>query len=51
MLEGEIEVKYGKDAYMLSAGDSIYLDSIVEHQVKSHNNAQAKVLAVIYVPL
>ena len=51
VLEGEIEVKYGKDSYMLSAGDSIYLDSIVEHQVKSNNNAQAKVLAVIYVPL
>ena len=46
-----VEVKYGKDTYILSVGDSIYLDSIVEHQVKSNNNAQAKVLAVIYVPL
>lgn len=51
ILEGEIEVKYGKDTYILSVGDSIYLDSIVEHQVKSNNNTQAKVLAVIYVPL
>ena len=51
VLEGEIEIKYGKDTYILSVGDSIYLDSTVEHQVRTNNSVQAKVLAVIYVPL
>ncbi len=51
VLEGKLEVMYGKDIYVLNQGDSIYIDSIVEHRIKSADNNQAKVLAVIYVPL
>ncbi len=34
VLDGTIEVEYGKDLYTLTQGDSIYLDSIVPHQVR-----------------
>jgi quercetin dioxygenase-like cupin family protein len=48
VLQGEIEVRYGSETHKLSAGDSIYYDSIVPHHVSSA--APAKVLAVIYAP-
>lgn len=50
VLEGEVEILYGKDKYELKAGDSIYYESIVAHHVHSHGNEKAKILAVIYTP-
>ena len=51
VLEGEIEIEYGKDLHVLGAGDSIYYDSIVPHQLRAHGSAQAKILAVVYAPV
>ena len=48
VLQGEIDVRYGTETLKLSAGDSIYYDSIVPHRVSSA--APAKVLAVVYAP-
>ncbi len=50
VLEGEVEINYGKETYQLSKGDSIYLDSIVLHNVHAGNNQPAKILAVVYAP-
>ena len=50
VLEGEIEINYGKELYKLAKGDSIYLDSIVLHNVHAGNNHPAKILAVVYAP-
>lgn len=50
VLEGEVEILYGKDKYELKAGDSIYYESIVAHHVHSHGSEKAKILAVIYTP-
>jgi len=50
VLEGEIEVKYGQDEYIVSKGDSIYYDSIVPHHLHSHNGKTSKILAVVYTP-
>jgi len=50
VLEGEIEINYGKEVYKLAKGDSIYLDSIVLHNVHAGNNASARILAVVYAP-
>jgi transcriptional regulator with XRE-family HTH domain len=50
VLDGEIEINYGKEVYKLTQGDSIYLDSIVLHNVHSGNQLPAKVLAVVYAP-
>jgi len=51
VLEGEIEVIYGKEVYLLTEGESIYYDSIVKHHVHSRGNGPAKILAVVYAPL
>lgn len=50
VMEGKIEINYGKDNFQLSAGDSIYMDSIVVHNVHAADNRPAKILAVIYMP-
>ena len=51
VLEGIIEVKYGKETYILNAGDSMYYDSIVAHHVHAaQNGAPAKILGVVYTP-
>lgn len=49
VIEGKVEIVYGKDTYELEAGDSIYYDSIVAHHVHS-NNGNARILAVVYTP-
>jgi transcriptional regulator with XRE-family HTH domain len=50
VLAGTLEVAYGKDTHVLNAGDSIYYDSIVPHQVRSAGSAPARILAVVYAP-
>lgn len=51
VLEGEVEINYGKQTYLLEKGDSIYYDSIVKHHVHGYNNQKAKILAVVYTPI
>ncbi len=50
VLSGNVEIKYGKDTYVLEPGESIYYDSIVDHLVSAANNEPAKILAVVYAP-
>jgi transcriptional regulator with XRE-family HTH domain len=50
VLSGNIEIKYGKDVYTLSEGDSIYYDSVVDHHVHAADESPAKILGVIYAP-
>lgn len=51
VLEGQVEVVYGKHTHLLEKGDSIYYDSIVRHHVHGYNGQQARILAVIYTPI
>ena len=51
VMDGEIEIEYGKDLHVLAAGDSIYYDSIVPHQLRAHGDAPARILAVVYAPV
>jgi transcriptional regulator with XRE-family HTH domain len=51
VLSGEIEIEYGKDLHVLGAGDSIYYDSIVPHQLRAHGGASSRILAVVYAPV
>jgi transcriptional regulator with XRE-family HTH domain len=46
---GEIEILYGKEKYTLTAGDSIYYDSVVPHHVHAVGT-DAQILAVVYAP-
>jgi len=50
VIEGAIEINYGKHTYHLNEGDSIYYDSIVAHHVHAGNEKPAKILGVIYTP-
>lgn len=50
-LEGEVEIAYGDELYILHPGESIYYDSIVPHQVRAHEGRGAKFLAVVYTPV
>lgn len=50
VMEGNVEIIYGKDKYLLKKGDSIYYDSIVNHHVHAQEGEAAKILAVIYTP-
>lgn len=51
VLEGGVEINYGKESYLLKEGDSIYYDSIVAHHVHASCDASAEILAVIYTPM
>lgn len=51
VMEGTMEIIYGKNAYLLEEGDSIYYDSIVPHHVHAYQGGAAKILAVIYTPI
>ena len=51
VMEGVMEISYGKNTYLLEEGDSIYYDSIVPHHVHAYEGQAAKILAVIYTPI
>ena len=51
VLNGSIEIEYGKDVHVLEPGDSIYYDSIVPHEVRAHGDTVARILAVVYTPV
>jgi len=51
VLEGTVDIEYGKNTYSLSSGDSIYLDSIVPHQVRCGSPSSARIMAVVYAPV
>lgn len=49
VLDGEIEIIYGKDKFVVKEGDSIYYDSVVPHHLHS-TKEKSKILAVLYTP-
>ncbi|MCQ2211430.1 MAG: XRE family transcriptional regulator [Paludibacteraceae bacterium] len=50
VMDGVVEISYGKTTYTLNAGDSIFYDSIVNHHIHGANGQAAKILAVVYTP-
>ena len=51
VMEGAVEIAYGKKTHVIEAGDSIYYDSIVPHHVHGYKGQAAKILAVVYTPI
>ncbi|WP_319479803.1 XRE family transcriptional regulator [uncultured Draconibacterium sp.] len=51
VLEGSVEINYGKEVYLLHKGDTIYLDSVVAHNIHAAGEQAAKILAVVYTPV
>ena len=50
VMDGDVELCYGQEKYVLSAGDSIYYDSVIPHDLHAHQD-EARILAVVYAPL
>ena len=50
VLNGVVEINYGKNTYILEEGDSIYYDSIVAHHVHEAADNKARILGVVYTP-
>ena len=50
VLNGVVEINYGKNTYILEEGDSIYYDSIVAHHVHTAAYNKARILRVVYTP-
>jgi len=50
VLSGSVEVEYGDELHVLWPGDSIYFDSIVAHEVRTHGAVPARILAVVHIP-
>ena len=50
VLEGKVRVHYGNEIFDLGKGDSIYLDSIVNHLVTTEKD-KARILGIVYVPI
>ena len=51
VMEGAVEISYGKKTHVIEAGDSIYYDSIVPHHVHGYQGQAAKILAVVDTPI
>ena len=51
VLEGEINFIYGNQADVLKTGDSVYYNSIIPHHLSAAGDKDAKILAVVYVPM
>jgi len=51
VMNGEIEISYGSESYLISEGDSIYYDSVVPHDLHAYGGKDAKILAVVYAAL
>ena len=50
VLNGVVEINYGKNTYILEEGDSIYYDSIVAHHVHAAADNKARIPGVVYTP-
>lgn len=50
VMSGAIQIRYGKNVYELEAGQSIYYDSVVPHDVSAKGDETARILAVVYAP-
>jgi transcriptional regulator with XRE-family HTH domain len=47
---GQVTVYYGKEAFLLNPGDTIYYNSVVPHWVGAAGGQKAEIYAVLYMP-
>lgn len=50
VMSGEVELIYGKQTFLLKAGDTMYYNSIVPHHLGAAGKEKAEIYAVIYTP-
>lgn len=49
-VSGQIELKYGKETFILEPGDTAYYNSVVTHGVKAAGGKNATLYGVIFMP-
>jgi transcriptional regulator with XRE-family HTH domain len=47
---GQMRIRYGQEESILSAGDSVYFNSVVPHNVACAGGQKAEIYAVLYFP-
>lgn len=50
VVSGEVELIYGNETYLLTAGDSLYYNSVVPHHIGCSGGVKAEIYAVLYIP-
>ncbi len=50
VVEGQVQLLYGREKSILGPGDSIYFNSVVPHNVSATGGAKASIYAVLYFP-
>ncbi|MCK9241406.1 XRE family transcriptional regulator [Desulfocurvus sp.] len=50
VVSGQVVLRYGQEEHVLSAGDSMYYNSVVPHHVGAGGGQAAEIYAVIHVP-
>ncbi len=50
VLNGQLELLYGKTQHVLGAGDSLYINSVMPHYVGNPGEVPAEICAVLYFP-
>lgn len=51
VVSGQVELKYGRNEHTLSAGDSMFYNSVVPHSVNAVGDEPATIYAVVYTPI
>ncbi|ADK86403.1 transcriptional regulator, XRE family [Desulfarculus baarsii DSM 2075] len=50
VVEGQVELIYGAERFVLEPGDSMYYNSVVPHHVAAAGGQKAAIYAVLYLP-
>jgi quercetin dioxygenase-like cupin family protein len=49
-LDGEVELAYGNDKFVLKPGDTAYYNSVVRHSLKALGGNPASIYGVVFMP-
>jgi len=49
-IDGEVELTYGSDSFVLKPGDTAYYNAVVKHSLKALGGKPASIYGVVYMP-
>ena len=48
--EGEVEIGYGEEKFLLKPGDTAYYNSVVKHSVRAAGGKAARIYGIVFMP-
>ena len=48
--EGEVEIGYGEETFVLKSGDTAYYNSVVRHSVRAAGGKAARIYGIVFMP-